>query len=451
MERGSAVVAAAGLDLDEAALGQEVGGEVAAHAAGGVEADGPLQFVDVGARGVAVNDEGRAVPAVGPEASIGALGALAGAALGIDDLDTRDDGGGLAGPGLAGEEAAVDEDGVELGDLVGEGHLLEVGPVLGAELVEGGLVVFLEQGAVAGAAVVEEAGLVVAEQGEGAVLEGEVDDAGAVGAAVHEIAEEDEPVVAGEGEALEEFGEFEVTPVDVTDGDDATVHAWGVEIVLASSAEERKQQRPPMELTLQSLASRCHQTGRSFAEGERVSSYLVRDRAQADAVVRLDVAATAEAEFMTPGPVVCRWVQVFKARKTEANPERTLKLTAETLFLALSDPANERTPENERLLQVLALMLERKRVLRPKGRSADRRRLVYEHAKLHSLHEVEAAELSPEFFLSIQEQLALLVGGGGGGATAKPEVAGDGAGGAGGVGGAAAEEGGAGAKPDAVG
>jgi len=170
-----------------------------------------------------------------------------------------------------------------------------------------------------------------------------------------------------------------------------------------------------MELTLQSLTPRCHLSGRDFAEGERVVSFLVRDAAQGGAVLRYDVAEVVQADLMAPGPVACRWVQLFKARKAEDNAERTLKLTAETLFLALSDPANERTMENERLLQVLALMLERKRVLKPKGRSADRRRFVYEHAKLHSLHEIEAAELSPEFFLSIQEQLAVLVGGGGGG------------------------------------
>ena len=186
-----------------------------------------------------------------------------------------------------------------------------------------------------------------------------------------------------------------------------------------------------MELTLHSISSRCVVSGRDFAEGERVLSYLVRgaipdnlgpsDRAAAekagvDYVGRFDVAETEQANFAPGGPVVCRWVQVFKPRKAGENPERALKLSAETLFLALSDPANERTPENERLLQVLAMMLERKRVLRPKGKTADKTRLVYEHAKLKSLHEVTAAELTPEFFLSIQEQLAALVGGGGGAA-----------------------------------
>lgn len=170
-----------------------------------------------------------------------------------------------------------------------------------------------------------------------------------------------------------------------------------------------------MELSLQSLSPRCQVSGHEFVEGERVVSFLVRDAAGAngaEGIVRADVLEGNEGGFVAAGPVACRWTQVFKPRKVENNPERNLKLTAESLFLALSDPGTERTMENDRLLQVLAMMLERKRVLRPKGRTADKRRFVYEHAKLKSLHEVEAAELSPEFFLSIQGQLAALVGGG---------------------------------------
>lgn len=148
-------------------------------------------------------------------------------------------------------------------------------------------------------------------------------------------------------------------------------------------------------------------------------SFLVRNpvgSGDAEGIVRHDVSEAEQGNFAPAGPVVCRWVQIYKPRKAGENPERNLKLTAESLFLALSDPATERTVENDRLLQVLAMMLERKRVLRPKGRSGSGAgaKQVYEHAKLKSLHEVTAAELSPEFFLSIQEQLAALVGGGGG-------------------------------------
>lgn len=170
-----------------------------------------------------------------------------------------------------------------------------------------------------------------------------------------------------------------------------------------------------MELSLQSLSARCHVTGRDFAEGDRVASYLVRIEPAAPGapdITRHDVLASEEAAYRPTGQIACRWLHVVKARKTGESPKHTLKLTAETLFLTLADPAAERSIENERLLQVLALMLERKRVLRPRGRTADGRAHVYEHAKNKTLHEVAAAELSPEFFLSIQHQLSVLVGSG---------------------------------------
>ncbi|MFH1496746.1 MAG: hypothetical protein ABII82_02865 [Verrucomicrobiota bacterium] len=166
-----------------------------------------------------------------------------------------------------------------------------------------------------------------------------------------------------------------------------------------------------MELNLQPLATICCVSGESFNEGDRVASLLVRP-ATSDEVVRFDMLESRQGDFQTPGPAICRWVHVFKPRSVNDNPERELKLTAESLFLTLAAPDAEVSEENGRLLQVLALMLERKRVLRPKGPDADGRRMVYEHAKSKELYEIPAVELSPEFFLSIQDQLAALVGGG---------------------------------------
>lgn len=165
-----------------------------------------------------------------------------------------------------------------------------------------------------------------------------------------------------------------------------------------------------MELNLQPLATICCVSGESFNDGDRVASLLVRP-VNSSEIVRFDMAEARQADFQTPGPAICRWVHVFKTRKGAENPERELKLTAESLFLTLAAPDAEVSEENGRLLQVLALMLERKRVLRPKGLSADGRRMAYEHAKTKDIYEVSAVELSPDFFLSIQDQLAALVGG----------------------------------------
>ena len=65
----------------------------------------------------------------------------------------------------------------------------------------------------------------VTEEGDRAVFAGEVDDGGAVGPTVHEVAEQHEPVFGLEIEEAEELGKFFLAAVDVADGDEASVHA----------------------------------------------------------------------------------------------------------------------------------------------------------------------------------------------------------------------------------
>lgn len=159
---------------------------------------------------------------------------------------------------------------------------------------------------------------------------------------------------------------------------------------------------------LQPLATACFVSGEPFVEGARVASFLVRNAALE--IVRYDVLEAHAANFAPEGYVACRWVHQFKPRRAGENPDRELKLTAENLFIALADPTTEPTPENTRLVQFLALMLERKKILRPKGRSADGARNLYEHAKTKQMFEIPAGELTPDFFIAVQEQLSVLVG-----------------------------------------
>lgn len=170
-----------------------------------------------------------------------------------------------------------------------------------------------------------------------------------------------------------------------------------------------------MEMNLQPLASACFITGQTFEESAPVASYLVRSESLE--IVRYDVLAANAPDFIPAGFIACSWVRPFKVRTQEVNSDRALKLNAETLFLALADPATEPTPENTRLVQFLAFMLERKKVLRPKGPNADKTKQVYEHAKTKHLYEVPAGELTPEFFVQVQAQLSVLVG------EPKPKVA----------------------------
>ena len=170
-----------------------------------------------------------------------------------------------------------------------------------------------------------------------------------------------------------------------------------------------------MDLHLQPLSGACVVSGEPFVEGARVASFLVRTTTTE--VVRYDVLEPHAANFSPTGFVACRWVHVFKPRKAGENADKALKLTSENLFMTLADPLTEQTPESTRLLQFLALMLERKKTLRPRGKSADGARNLYEHAKTKQMFEVPDGELTPEFFILVQEQLSVLVG------TPKPKVA----------------------------
>lgn len=163
-----------------------------------------------------------------------------------------------------------------------------------------------------------------------------------------------------------------------------------------------------MELNLQPRALSCFVSGQPFREGDRVASLLARD--DSGAVTRYD-ALEANAPSLAPaGFVACRWVQVFKPQARDENRDRTLKLTAETLFLTLADPSTEATPENDRLVRFLALLLERKRLLRPRGRSPGGEGDLYEHGRSKQIFTVPAIELTPEFFVAVREQLSVLVG-----------------------------------------
>jgi hypothetical protein len=163
-----------------------------------------------------------------------------------------------------------------------------------------------------------------------------------------------------------------------------------------------------MELTLHPAAKTCRASGREFAEGDRVVSHLVRE-ANGE-IGRHDVLASEDAAYVKPSFVFCSWTVTYKPRRGDENPGRALKLTAENLFVTLGDPAAEPNAANTPLLQFLALLLERKRLLRPRGLTPGGERQVYEHMRSHQLYEIPVGTLDAEFFIRIQSQLDLLVG-----------------------------------------
>jgi hypothetical protein len=186
-----------------------------------------------------------------------------------------------------------------------------------------------------------------------------------------------------------------------------------------------------MELNLHPIAIKCFVSGREFAEDDRVVCYLAREAT--GEIVRRDLLESEDGRFMPPAFVYCRWVVGFKPRRAEENPALTLKLTAENLFLTLALPAGSdpavtvqgsgsallapSSTLNVPLLQFLTLMLERKKLIKHRGRTEDGERHLYEHMPSHQFYEVPVGDLNQEFFQKIQEHLGVLVG------TPKPKAA----------------------------
>jgi hypothetical protein len=174
-----------------------------------------------------------------------------------------------------------------------------------------------------------------------------------------------------------------------------------------------------MELNLHPIATKCFVSAREFAENDRVVSYLVREAS--GEVARRDLLEAEDGRFMPPAFIYCRWVTAYKPRRDE-NSALALKLTAENLFLTLATPSGSDSPNsqpsalNTPLLQFLALMLERKKLIKLRGLTEGGAQQIYEHMPSHQLYEVPVGDLNVEFFQKIQEHLGVLVG------TPKPKV-----------------------------
>jgi hypothetical protein len=163
-----------------------------------------------------------------------------------------------------------------------------------------------------------------------------------------------------------------------------------------------------MELNLHPISTQCCVSGRAFAEHDRVVCYLVRE--ENGLTGRRDLLESEDVNLAKPAEIYCRWVVSYKPRRDDENPERALKFTAENLFLTLADPTNPPDETNTPMLQLLALMLERKKLLKPRGFTADRQRQILEHMPSHQMYEVPVGTIDAAFFMKIQEQLSILVG-----------------------------------------
>lgn len=173
------------------------------------------------------------------------------------------------------------------------------------------------------------------------------------------------------------------------------------------------------EWNLQGGLRRSSSSETPFSDGQSVRSVLCLS--DESGLERLDFSLEEEIDLGGRRPVA-QWVRVFRSNEAEQAVEREAVETVEELFVQLiegedppaadgDDPADESEAEAVRsaLKFLLALHLERKRILRPLGRLSPDGSQLYRHARRDREYRIFPAEVGVGLVRKIEEQLDLVL------------------------------------------
>lgn len=164
-----------------------------------------------------------------------------------------------------------------------------------------------------------------------------------------------------------------------------------------------------MDWQIKTLSKKSTLSGERFNPGDRAVSLVYVD----DAVGELGRADLHERELEVlelPGQVLGRWTWVMKAPEEGAPGAGETVASAEDFFFSLFE--NEAGAERDRsdaLKHLLALMLERKRVLRALGPRQHAGTQTYLHVKTRQELNVPIAEISRELMFKIEDTLGDII------------------------------------------
>lgn len=163
-----------------------------------------------------------------------------------------------------------------------------------------------------------------------------------------------------------------------------------------------------LEWNIQSRAHTCHQSGHAFTEGERYHTVLIEGR---NGFERLDFSAASwkahGAEISARKGFVSHWMGTYQP-PAAAPPEAIGRADAESLLRALVARGDVR---HAGAIYILAVMLERKRLLKVKAQTCEggRRITVYEQPKTGDLFTVADPDLQLSQLEEVQRDVGALL------------------------------------------
>lgn len=171
---------------------------------------------------------------------------------------------------------------------------------------------------------------------------------------------------------------------------------------------------------IRSRSPECALSGRPFTDGEVLYTAIYFDK-ETGGFLRRDIAMDAWQQELSERTPFSFWKTQYEAEPAEEKPEIAPKENAQTLLARLIEEDDSKT-ENARY--ILALMLERKKILTPTAvkEAESGRMLFYENKKTGEVFVVRDPELRLEEIEQVQDEVATLLGFGGPAAEAAKAV-----------------------------
>jgi hypothetical protein len=173
---------------------------------------------------------------------------------------------------------------------------------------------------------------------------------------------------------------------------------------------------------IKSRAHECARTGRAFTEKEVFHTAIYFDKASGE-FQRRDIALDAWKEEIAERTPFSSWKSEYQPPGGEAKGkiEIASRESAENLMRRLIE---EGEPETENARYILALMLERKKILVPKQveHTEEGKIVLYENRKTGEVYIIRDPELRLDEMGMVQDEVAMLLGFGGPAAEAAAAV-----------------------------
>jgi hypothetical protein len=163
-----------------------------------------------------------------------------------------------------------------------------------------------------------------------------------------------------------------------------------------------------MDWQVKPIARVCAASGKELHVGDLVTCVVYKPLG--GNIERLDVLREHATSYKPDGILLRRWTREVKERGEEEQAHRAQLLASrEEFFLSLYEDEADASGDKGVLKHILAMLLERKRIIRQVG-VAEKGLMTYLHAASKQTYLVPVLDLQPTHILQVGASLDLVVG-----------------------------------------